>query len=117
MSQPRQRLPAGLCAQPSIGASLPGSPLSCLIGAEALCLCRPPAPIPQKQVQGKGNQSIGGSKPTKWVQEDFLSLGWFGSVWVLGWGWWDEESEMPALPAHTITWTRNAGLDQSLRLR
>lgn len=103
MSQPRQRLPAGLCAQPSIGASLPGSPLSCLIGAEALCLCRPPAPILQKQVQGKGNQSIGGSKPTKWVQEDFLSLGWFGSVWVLGWGWWDEESEMPALPAHTIT--------------
>nr|XP_020741917.1 protein Mpv17 isoform X2 [Odocoileus virginianus texanus] len=35
----------------------------------------PQAPIPQKQGQGKESQSTGGSRPTKWVQEDAPSLG------------------------------------------
>lgn len=69
MSRPHQRLPAGLCAQPGIGASLPSSPSPGPIRARAVCLCRPPATTPWKQVQGKRSRNTGRSRLSSYAQD------------------------------------------------
>lgn len=63
----------------------------------------------------KGNQSMEG--PTNQMGPRGLpEPGWFGSVWVLGWDGGMSESNASPSCLPIITWTRSAGLDQSLRL-
>lgn len=69
MSRPHQRLPAGLCAQPGIGASLPSSPSPSPIRAGAVCLCRALATTPWKQGQGKRSWNTGRSRLSSYAQD------------------------------------------------
>lgn len=117
MSHPRQRLPAGLRAQPGSGASLPGSPLFCPIGAQhSVWAALQPQPPGNKSREGGLRALVGPSQPYM-TRRTPPALGRFGSDWALGWGGW--RRNLNVSPSCSVPWTRNAGLalcfDQSLR--